>query len=163
MRSRSASALVLFKQLNRQAHLCTMPTVCLVRSLCGPADMTGSVPTSLSNLTQLKQLDLEFNFFDGHLTAEQLCPTGSNLTALMLRANNFSGPLNLTRCSSLVVVDLQVRAAVRMVIYIEATTRTCLCPAAHICVLRPRSASWGMLAAQPVQPLCAPACQMDMM
>jgi len=88
-----------------------MPTVCFVLRLCAPADMTGSVPASLSNLTQLKQLDLEFNFFDDRLTAEQLCPTGSNLTALMLRANNFSGPLDLTRCGSLVVVDLQVRAA----------------------------------------------------
>jgi hypothetical protein len=74
------------------------------------ADITGSVPV-LSSLTQLRQLDLEFNFFSGQLSGRQLCPPGNRLHALMLRANNFTGPLDLRTCWNLTVLDVQVGRA----------------------------------------------------
>lgn len=38
-----------------------------------------------------------------------MCPPGNRLNALMLRANNFTGSLNLSTCNNLTVLDLQVR------------------------------------------------------
>jgi hypothetical protein len=46
--------------------------------------------------------------FAGGLKGEHLCQEGNRLSSLMLRANNFTGPLNLTGCTNLTVLDLQV-------------------------------------------------------
>jgi hypothetical protein len=76
------------------------------------ADISGTVP-DLSGLTELRQLDLEFNFFNGSLKGEQFCPVGNNkLNALMLRANNFTGSLDLRTCQNLTVLDMQVCGSV---------------------------------------------------
>jgi hypothetical protein len=74
-----------------------------------PADISGSVPASLAQLNRLKLLDLEFNFLAGGLAPATLCPAGNVLQAVYLRANNFTGSLNLTACRRLEVADIQVR------------------------------------------------------
>lgn len=72
------------------------------------ADISGTVP-DLSALKKLRQLDIEFNFLRGQLDGQLLCPEGNRLNALMLRANNFTGSLNLSSCGNLTVLDLAVR------------------------------------------------------
>ncbi len=62
-------------------------------------------------------MDLEFNFFTGGINSDELCPPGfpgSSLTALYLRANNFSGPLNMANCRSLEVLDIQACVVLSM-------------------------------------------------
>lgn len=74
-----------------------------------PADLTGTVPATLARLQQLEQLDLEFNLLSGSLGQQHLCPsTNNSLQTLYLRANNFTGPLELGNCRQLQVVDIQV-------------------------------------------------------
>lgn len=66
------------------------------------------MPATIAELTQLEQLDLEFNFLSGKLD-KHLCATADNkLETLYLRANGFTGPLNLSNCSRLQIVDIQV-------------------------------------------------------
>lgn len=76
-----------------------------------PADLTGTVPPEISQLTQLQQLDLEFNFLSGTLDQHLCMTTNNSLTTLYLRANNFSGPLDLSKCQQLQIVDIQVDQA----------------------------------------------------
>jgi hypothetical protein len=100
----------------KHADLWPLPTLLLVApaaaftaAAAAPADISGSVPASLSQLSKLKLLDLEFNFLAGKLAPQQLCPAGNVLQAVYLRANNFTGSLNLTACRRLEVADIQVR------------------------------------------------------
>jgi hypothetical protein len=86
----------------------------LCRAVLYPADIIGTVPASLSALNQLRQLGLEFNFLSGSLSKEVVCPEGNRLNALLLRANNFTGPLDLRDCGNLTVVDVQVRQGSRL-------------------------------------------------
>eukprot|EP00878_Enallax_costatus_P008958 GHUV01009368.1.p1 GENE.GHUV01009368.1~~GHUV01009368.1.p1 ORF type:complete len:379 (+),score=81.93 GHUV01009368.1:269-1405(+) len=70
-------------------------------------NLTGTVPPQLSQLTQLQQLDLEFNFLSGSLD-QHLCVTANkSLVTLYLRANNFTGPLDLSNCHQLQIADIQ--------------------------------------------------------
>lgn len=91
-----------------QQHPSELPSV-LTEFWPLPADLTGTVPATLANLKQLQHLDLEFNFLSGSM--QFLCNTTDNsLETLYLRANNFSGPLNLTKCLQLQIADVQVRS-----------------------------------------------------
>lgn len=51
---------------------------------------------------------LFFCFVAGRLNGEHLCPEDNWLSSLMLRANNFTGSLDLRSCTNLTVLDLQV-------------------------------------------------------
>jgi hypothetical protein len=73
------------------------------------ADISGTLPASFSRLNRLELLDLEFNFLGGTISQQQLCPERNVLQAVYLRANNFTGSLNLTACRRLEVADIQVR------------------------------------------------------
>lgn len=87
---------------------CSLTVHCCLAVAALP-DLTGTVPAQLSRLTHLTQLDLEFNFLHGELTQGQLCGAANNsLQAVYIRANNFTGPLNLTQCRHLEVADIQV-------------------------------------------------------
>uniref|UniRef100_A0A383VRU3 Leucine-rich repeat-containing N-terminal plant-type domain-containing protein n=1 Tax=Tetradesmus obliquus TaxID=3088 RepID=A0A383VRU3_TETOB len=75
--------------------------------MLGSNYISGTVPASFSRLNKLSLLDLEFNFLQGSLSPQQLCPAGNVLQAVYLRANNFTGSLNLTACRRLEVADIQ--------------------------------------------------------
>ncbi len=84
----------------------TAATACTALHIA-PADLTGTVPESVGRMDNLTELNLEFNFLRGSLE-NVLCREANKMQALWMRGNDFTGPLNLTACVQLRLVDLQV-------------------------------------------------------
>lgn len=78
-----------------------------------PAELNGTIPPELANLTRLAELDLSTNRLTGGLPRELCGDTSrvSNLRDLIVSNNELSGPLELPDCENLISLDAQVRVA----------------------------------------------------
>lgn len=73
-----------------------------------PADLTGTIPLSIRELTNLRHVFLSFNKLRGSLNGRFCTRRSDPLEVLILRANFFAGPVNMTGCHKLLLLDLTV-------------------------------------------------------
>lgn len=84
-----------------QPHSMHCPCTC-------PADLTGTIPLSIRELTNLQHVFLSFNKLRGSLNGRVCTRRGDPLEVLILRANFFTGTVNMTGCQQLLLLDLTV-------------------------------------------------------
>lgn len=94
---------------NIHFHLTHRPTFSNHAHLCPPLSpvLTGTIPRSMANLTNLRVLDLTANHLTGTVPP-RLCSHESDMVNMLLASNRLTGPLELDRCEELVMLDVSV-------------------------------------------------------
>jgi Leucine-rich repeat (LRR) protein len=75
-------------------------------SVHAPAELTGTIPLSIRQLTNLQHVFLSFNKLRGSLNGRFCTRRSDPLEVLILRANFFTGTANMTGCQQLLLLDV---------------------------------------------------------